>query len=73
MQLQQALSYDSIALNICCLINLEVILMITEDPTFLHFGKFAAQSAALHTEVIGKLLTVIWDIKGIAASFFDAL
>lgn len=50
----------------------EVIFVVTQDSVLPHEGQLVGQGAALNVEVVRQLLTVIGDVKGVAAASLDA-
>ena len=50
----------------------EVIFVVTQDSVLLHEGQLVGQGAALNVEVVRQLLTVIGNVKGVAAASLDA-
>lgn len=50
----------------------EVIFVVTQDSVLPHEGQLVGQGAALNVEVVRQLLTVIGNVKGVAAASLDA-
>ena len=49
----------------------EVIFVVTQDSVLPHEGQLVGQGAALNVEVVRQLLTVIGNVKGVAAASLD--
>ena len=50
----------------------EVIFVVTQDSVLPHEGQLVGQGAALNVEIVRQLLTVIGNVKGVAAASLDA-